>query len=242
MFPSHVLPDRGNSFTTSANSFSKFSMASFALDSRPTKLILRSKEASILRLIIQISEGLILSPLFLLFTQGIHYFNGPPLSYTTACKENESYVYSLTPDNSLAIFQSEQISPIFSPNCEYFCVHHQSKSKLSIIRSVGFEKCCELSCPDVQLIEWSPAGKYIITWSRTSKVNPTGTPEGNLRIWSAMDGTLLTSYHQRQQVKEVIQWNLDDSFCFKMVSGEIQLLNPTGFAAEGGGSVIFAEL
>ena len=83
----------------------------------------------------------------------------------------------------------------------------------------------EIMCNDVQSVEWSPLGGYLVTWSRISKSASDGATEGNLKVWSAQRGEVVSSFNQRQMRKGSIQWSSDESYCLRCVTNEIHVLN-----------------
>eukprot|EP01041_Mallomonas_annulata_P004104 gene4104-8160_t len=167
--------------------------------SPPTKLFIRSKE-------------------------GLSCFLGPnpttPIESTTIHNP-----YRMETDELLSGRTGLQLPPIFSPDGSLICMVHDSGRPLVIVDSGNGSVVGEIPCLDAQYIEWSPLGKYVVTWSRPSKTSGAETSEGNLRVWKLSSFSMVVAYNQRQYRKEIMQWSSDESMCFRIVSNEIHILD-----------------
>jgi len=74
----------------------------------------------------------------------------------------------------------------------------------------------------IQLAKCSPRGTYLLTWERPSK-DSNNNNSGNLKVWSAIDGTLLQSLSCKKATLETVQWTHDEACVFHCVTNEIHI-------------------
>ena len=86
--------------------------------------------------------------------------------------------------------------------------------------------------PQLQYLEFSPRGSFLVSWSRsggksaaTDDSEEAAKSAKNLRIWSTETGALLESFFQKQYRKGVIQWTEDEAICCRIVSNEVHVLD-----------------
>ena len=72
----------------------------------------------------------------------------------------------------------------------------------------------------IQLAKCSPRGSYILTWERPSKDT---NNNGNLKVWSTTNGTLLQSLSCKKATLANVQWTHDEQCVFHCVTNEIHI-------------------
>ncbi len=116
---------------------------------------------------------------------------------------------------------SLRINPLFTSNGELVClVPDAADSPLLIKNTNTGEIFREIDCKNVQHVEFSPLGTYLVTWHPR-----TGPDIPNMKIWDIVSGEVVLNFVQVVYKAGVIQWNGDESFFFKQVSHEVQVFN-----------------
>jgi len=107
--------------------------------------------------------------------------------------------------------------PVFSKDGKFIALMRNSSQGIEIhdcgTSSSARLLVCELICPEVQSVEFSPRSTYAITWSR----------DGNLQIWRVVDGLLMISFSQKISKRDVVQWTEDERLMFHQVTNEVQI-------------------
>jgi len=142
----------------------------------------------------------------------VQIFIGPP----PICGEFSAPTgtFSLIPDSSFCLPPGSNHSPVFSSLGNISCVIRENGTLLVFLSSIDGITSKEIPCSDIQTVEWSPLGSYVVTWSRIGKASSDGVTEGNLKIWSIQSSEIVSSYNQRQMRKGAIQWTSDESFFY----------------------------
>ena len=116
---------------------------------------------------------------------------------------------------------SLRINPLFSSNGEFVClVPEASDSSVLVKNSNTGEIFREIPCKNVQHVEFSPLGTYLVTWHPR-----TGPDIPNMKIWDIASCEVVLQFVQVVYKVGVIQWNDDESYFFKQVSHEVQVFN-----------------
>ena len=114
--------------------------------------------------------------------------------------------------------------PLYSPNGSTVCYVFENRPIGLFDTSTGAE-IVTVAITDAEYVEYSPLGTFLVTWSRASKgsATTTGSETGNMRVWEASTGNLVTSFSQKVYRTQVIQWTAAEEFCFRLVSNEVQV-------------------
>lgn len=82
----------------------------------------------------------------------------------------------------------------------------------------------------VQKFAWSPKSNFLVTWHKPDTTTPTTTgtdndkPIGNLRVYEASTGKLLSHFSMKKISSmswPVLQWTSDESLCLHLVTNEV---------------------
>ncbi|KAI9621483.1 hypothetical protein KEM48_007718 [Puccinia striiformis f. sp. tritici PST-130] len=85
--------------------------------------------------------------------------------------------------------------------------------------------------PGVMAIKFSPQGTWIGTWERYVKPVEEGAQHKNLRLWDITTGEEVASFSQKSQEGWMLQFTEDESRVLRLVSGEVQVFDPTSFGS-----------
>jgi translation initiation factor 2A len=131
---------------------------------------------------------------------------------------------SLNPTELFATVKDLRSCPVFSPNGSIVCYLFENKP-ISLCSTASSEEVLSLSVTDAEYVEFSPSGTYLVTWSRPTKGSATGsaTEGGNMRVWNATTGELVTSFSQKAYKTQIIQWTANEEYCCRLVSNEVQI-------------------
>lgn len=129
--------------------------------------------------------------------------------------------------NSSALFsdiRNLRICPLYSPNGSTVCYVFENRSIGLYDTTTGVE-VVTIAVSDAEYVEYSPLGTFLVTWSRPSKgsATATSTETGNMKVWDASSGNLVTSFSQKIYKTQVIQWTASEEYCFRLVSNEVQI-------------------
>lgn len=83
--------------------------------------------------------------------------------------------------------------------------------------------------PGVVDIAFSPLGTWLSTWERYVKPSTEGTQHKNMRVWKIGGADEVSSFSHKSQEGWALQFTEDESYALRLVSGEIQVFNPTSF-------------
>lgn len=143
---------------------------------------------------------------------GLAFFEGPLVS-----ESGNSHQFSRLP---FADLPNLRLQPIYDPRGIFICLAPE-RQNISLHNASDGLKVLEFENNDAMNIEFSPLGRYLITWSMPNK----GSNEGNFRIWSTLDGSMVASYSQKVYKEGLLQWTTDERFCFRQASNELILHN-----------------
>lgn len=140
----------------------------------------------------------------------------------------DSTSFSGEVDSSLSEYLGVRMSPFYSPDGSILCLVKEPGSPIilkdtSISSSEGWTR--EIACGDPHMVEFSPQGSFLITWSRPQKGTADTNPESNLCIWSIATGELVQAFFQKTLKKGIIQWTEDERYCFRIASNVIHIFH-----------------
>jgi len=128
--------------------------------------------------------------------------------------------YSLNNAN-FPIPKNLKFPPIFDPTGRICCI--RENQNLLLCSATDGSTILELPVTDAQKVDFSPRGSYLTTWSIPVINANKEAAVGNLKIWNATTGTLITSYFQKTYKTDLIQWTSDEKYCFRQVTNEIHI-------------------
>ena len=131
--------------------------------------------------------------------------------------------YTLSPAQNLGDIKSLFQPPIYTIDGKYAACFKSNNDPIEIINNETETIDCIINITEVQHIEFSPLGNYLLTWSRPKKTTGDQQPEGNLHIWHIPSGVLLKSFYQKVYKTNLIQWTNDEKLLFYMVTNEVQI-------------------
>jgi hypothetical protein len=130
---------------------SEFATESSTTDCPPTQLLLRERN-------------------------GLQGFNGPP---SVIPIERDPLDVSI---NTIGIFKDvkkARIAPVYSPNGSLLCIVPDAGQNISLYSTLSGEQVVEIVCKEAAVVEFSPLGTYLITWSRAAPTaSPAATEDG----------------------------------------------------------------
>ena len=116
---------------------------------------------------------------------------------------------------------SLRINPLFSPNGDFVCLIPDANDSAVLVKNTNTgEIFREIPCYNVQHIEFSPLGTYLVTWHPR-----TGPDVPNMKIWDISSCEIVLNFVQVVYKEGAIQWNDDESYFFKQVSNEVQVFD-----------------
>jgi uncharacterized protein with WD repeat len=154
---------------------------------------------------------------------GLKSFNGPILNV-------ETYEYHTDEVKRYESISNLKQPPIFSMDGKLVAFIRTNQSTIEIFDAESELSVISISC-DAQNIEFSPLGRYLITWSRPGKSSGDEMADPNLHIWSIADGSIAISFYQKVAKKDVIQWTSDEMFMFYKVTNEVHIYNGINLSA-----------
>jgi translation initiation factor 2A len=113
-----------------------------------------------------------------------------------------------------------RLSPVFNPNGGIVCLAPE-RQQIALHNAVDGRLVVALDNDDAQKVEFSPLGRYLVTWSLPHKGTAIEAPEGNLRIWSTATGAMLAAYNQKSYKCAAIQWTADERYSFRQTTNEL---------------------
>ena len=116
---------------------------------------------------------------------------------------------------------SLRINPLFTTNGEFVCLVPDATDSPIVVKNTNTgEIFREIQCKNVQHVEFSPLGTYLVTW------HPRAGPDiPNMKIWEITSCEVVLQFVQAVYKAGAIQWNGDESFFFKQVSNEVQVFD-----------------
>jgi uncharacterized protein with WD repeat len=114
---------------------------------------------------------------------------------------------TLTPESHSLLSTSEiqlKTTPIFSSNGSF--VAYLTHDLITIHSTHSGEIFSQISCPDVENLEFNPSGTFLTTWSRPTRAAVSGASKENFRVWDVATSTVIGSYNQRTYRKGLLQW------------------------------------
>ena len=123
------------------------------------------------------------------------------------------------PSNGLHGSVSSRLAPSFSPDGGMVCNVHEEGEPITIHDAINGRLITELPVLKADMVEFSPLGTYLVTWSR-----PSTAPGNNLCVWHIASAEMVASFSQKQQKKDILQWSGDESVCGHLVTNEVQLM------------------
>ncbi|PLW34016.1 hypothetical protein PCASD_22333 [Puccinia coronata f. sp. avenae] len=106
-----------------------------------------------------------------------------------------------------------------------------SQNEVSICDADSSQELQRLPLTGVIDIKFSPKGTWIATWERYVKPTVEGTQNKNMRLWDIATGEEVASFSQKSQEGWMLQFTEDESRVLRLVSGEVQVFDPTSFAS-----------
>ena len=131
--------------------------------------------------------------------------------------------YTLSAAQNLGEIKTLFQSPIYTIDGKYAACFKSKNDPIEIINNETETIDCVLNIIEVQHIEFSPLGNYLLTWSRPKKTTGDQKQEGNLHLWNIPSGALLKSFYQKVYKSNLIQWTNDEKMLFYMVTNELQI-------------------
>ena len=131
--------------------------------------------------------------------------------------------YTLSPAQNLGEIKTLFQPPIYTNDGKYAACFKSKNDPIEIINNETETIVCIINITEVQHIEFSPLGNYLLTWSRPKKTTGDQQPEANSHIWHIPSGVLLKSFYQKVYKNNLIQWTNDETLLFYMVTNELQI-------------------
>lgn len=79
-----------------------------------------------------------------------------------------------------------------------------------------------LDCKDVVELQFSPRGKFLLTWERPKRDESTGNFYPNLKVWDTESGQNVESFLQKSQPGGwSLQYTFDEKYCARQVSSTL---------------------
>lgn len=171
------------------------------------------------------SPPLPLTKILLRAKSGLQAFIGPPSVSSDAIADA-----NLAIDDTYQAIEATsnlRLAPMYSPDGRFVLFIRESGAPISVHDTSTGEMVCEIACPDVQHVEFSPLGTFVVTWMRPIKQSSTsgGDEGGNLRVWRLATGELVTAASQKVLKKLALQWTADETHFFKIVTNEIHIFD-----------------
>ena len=135
---------------------------------------------------------------------------------------DESYEHVIQPVSSINQLTGIKLSPILTNDGKISAF--VLSNKVVVFDTTVEQSLFTIECLELQFVEFSSIGNYLITWSRSIK-STKENPEPNHHIWNMKDGSLTMSFFQKTHKKDVIQWSTDDKYMFHQVTNEIRIYN-----------------
>ena len=155
---------------------------------------------------------------------GMAVYHGPPSVTPEGGLPAPAACVSVDTANALsAIPLPPRLAPVFSPDGSVVCLVRSEGQPIHLYRTDSGAAVAEIPCLDALLVYFSPRGSYLVTFSRPTKGREDGTIEGNLRIWDASSGQLLSTHASKPQKRDSLQWTSDEGLCCKLVTNEVQV-------------------
>jgi len=159
---------------------------------------------------------------------GLKCFKGPP-----SVTPSEPFPSDPLLDTSLTIDDVKiQLGPIFSPDGSKMAytlspIDGVSNNNIIIKDSETGSICGEIpAASEVQDMHFSPLGTFVVTFNRAVK-GTDGVSLPNLCVWRlTLSGlaTLEIAYHQKKEIKDILQWSNDESICTRINSNEVNIM------------------
>jgi uncharacterized protein with WD repeat len=150
-------------------------------------------------------------------------------------------------------------SPIFSSNGSF--VAYLSHDLITIHSAHSGDILSQISCPDVENLEFNASGTFLTTWSRPTRVTSAAASGSaavgreNFKVWHVATSTVVGSYHQRTYRKGLLQWienqneetgtgtGTGTASCLRLVTNEIHqnVLLPTIAETESASSTLSTD-
>jgi uncharacterized protein with WD repeat len=148
-------------------------------------------------------------------------------------------------------------SPIFSSNGSF--VAYLSHDLITIHSAHSGDILSQISCPDVENLEFNASGTFLTTWSRPTRVTAASGSAAvgreNFKVWHVATSTVVGSYHQRTYRKGLLQWienqneetgtgtGTGTASCLRLVTNEIHqnVLLPSIAETEGASSTLSTD-
>ncbi len=154
---------------------------------------------------------------------GLHCFRGPQ----TVTPDDGVITTPKDTDNALNGVKNLKIKPLFSPDGMFVCMVSDLPGKPVVIHEANTGKLvAEVPATNVEYVEFSPRGTYLVTWSRPKATENVPT----LLVWHIATVTNVLSYHQKSQKQETLQWTDDEAFFCQLVTNEVRIMRGSDMA------------
>jgi translation initiation factor 2A len=190
------------------------SAASEQQQRRPIQLLFRSKEAVELYTLPDTSTAATFSPPSSNTSGGQVLYKGKTTFHLLSPNGNCAFIH----DASVGLLKCDLTSSTAATTSS----SNSSKAFLENSKSIQLAKC-------------SPRGSFLLTWERPSKDDSNNNNNnGNLKVWDANTGTLLTSYSCKKATLSTVQWTYDEQFAFHCVTNEIHVYSTNNWKVRVG--------
>lgn len=159
----------------------------------------------------------------------IQIYEGPAATSPAAGSGGET-VYSLAAQPFPVPAAGLRLPPIHNNDGSVYCLIHENKP-LSLHDASTGSLLVELDISDAAKADFSPHGRFLVTYSLPTKVND--HPTSNLRVWNTATGALMAGFVAKTYKADAIQFTDDDRFALRLGNNEILVYSmESGFNGE----------
>ncbi len=115
-------------------------------------------------------------------------------------------------------------SPVYSNDGQILAIIYETKN-LTLYNTSNGDILTEIPFSDIQKVEFSPKGTFLVTWSRPTKGSASDEADGNLRVWHVQSGVMTAAYSLKTYKADSIQWTVDEAYCFRLVTNEVHIFD-----------------
>ncbi len=156
---------------------------------------------------------------------GIALYEGPVMTQPSDAEPS----YFLRPLPFAESTANLRLPPVYNTHGTIFCLLHERR-KLALYETATGSLVMDLDVLDATKVEFSPQGRYMVTFSLPTKVND--VPIANLRVWNTSTGALLASYVQKTYKPHLFQWTTNESHAFRASNNEIYIYEDGKYSPE----------
>ncbi len=188
-------------------------MAAFEGDLPPTRFLIRGRD-------------------------GLCTFQGPP-SQTPETGKVEA---SSDAGHGLNGVRGLRLAPKYSPDGSKVCLVKDAGQPIAIHDGHTGDKIGEVPVKEASLVEFSPQGTYLTTWSRPGNATNGVKADDNFIVTRISDGAVVGSFFQKAYKQDALQWTKDETYCAHLVTNEVRFLKVSDTAMVPSGKCVHKGL